>query len=48
MEWPPHSGKKIEVPEVDRGEFFAIEEAKEKIIPYQLGIISAFEKWIRK
>ena len=47
MEWPPHSGKNIEVPEVDKGAFFTIEEAKEKIVPYQLGILTAFERWIK-
>ena len=48
IEWPPRSGKKIEIPEVDRGEFFTIEVAKEKIIPYQLGILAAFEEWYYK
>ena len=33
LEWPPHSGKKQEFPEVDRGEFFTIEAAREKILP---------------
>ena len=33
LEWPPKSGKYIQVPEVDRGEWFSIEIAKEKIIP---------------
>ena len=33
LEWPPKSGKYIEIPEVDRGEWFSIGIAKEKIIP---------------
>jgi predicted NUDIX family NTP pyrophosphohydrolase len=33
MEWPPRSGKQQEFPEVDRGEWFTIEEAKKKILP---------------
>jgi len=33
LEWPPRSGKYIQVPEVDRGEWFSIEMAKQKIIP---------------
>jgi len=33
MEWPPKSGKQQEFPEVDRGEWFSIEEAKQKILP---------------
>ena len=31
LEWPPKSGKKIEVPEVDRAAWCTISEAKEKI-----------------
>jgi predicted NUDIX family NTP pyrophosphohydrolase len=39
IEWPPRSGKKITIPEVDRGEWFSIEDAKEKINPAQVKII---------
>lgn len=46
IEWPPRSGKKIEIPEVDRGQFFTIEEAKRKIHSYQIGIIEALEKFL--
>jgi predicted NUDIX family NTP pyrophosphohydrolase len=31
VEWPPRSGKKIMIPEADKGEFFTIEEAKVKM-----------------
>jgi predicted NUDIX family NTP pyrophosphohydrolase len=33
LEWPPKSGKQIETPEVDRGEWFPIELATQKILP---------------
>ena len=33
MEWPPKSNRQQEFPEVDRGEWFPIEKAKEKILP---------------
>lgn len=33
MEWPPHSGKQREFPEVDRAGWFAIQAAGEKIHP---------------
>ncbi len=33
LEWPPKSGKFMEVPEVDRGGWFSIEVAKQKILP---------------
>lgn len=31
MEWPPKSGKKQAFPEVDRGAWFTVEQAKEKM-----------------
>jgi predicted NUDIX family NTP pyrophosphohydrolase len=31
IEWPPKSGKKIEIPEVDKAEWFAVDAALEKI-----------------
>ena len=43
MEWPPHSGRKQEFPEVDRAEFFPIEEAKRRINTAQAELLSALE-----
>jgi len=37
IEWPPHSGRMQEFPEVDRAEFFGMGEAKKKIDEYQAG-----------
>jgi predicted NUDIX family NTP pyrophosphohydrolase len=31
MEWPPRSGRRQEFPEVDRGEWFAVDEARVRI-----------------
>jgi predicted NUDIX family NTP pyrophosphohydrolase len=31
LEWPPRSGRRIEVPEVDRAEWFALDEARRRI-----------------
>jgi predicted NUDIX family NTP pyrophosphohydrolase len=39
MEWPPHSGKREEFPEVDRAGWFSIPVAKEKIIKGQSSFI---------
>ena len=36
MEWPPHSRKIKQFPEMDRAGFFGIEEAKIKINPAQV------------
>ncbi len=35
MEWPPRSGLEREFPEVDRAEWFGLEQAREKINPAQ-------------
>jgi predicted NUDIX family NTP pyrophosphohydrolase len=39
VDWPPRSGKRIEIPEVDKAEWFDFETAKKKIIGYQLPLI---------
>jgi predicted NUDIX family NTP pyrophosphohydrolase len=36
MEWPPRSGREIDVPEVDRGGWFSTAEAKAKLLSGQL------------
>ena len=35
LEWPPRSGRLIEIPEVDRGGWFSISEARERILKSQ-------------
>jgi predicted NUDIX family NTP pyrophosphohydrolase len=39
VEWPPKSGRLIEIPEVDRGEWFSLIEAKERIKPTQIPLL---------
>jgi len=39
IEWPPRSGKIIEIPEVDKGGYFDLETAKQKLVRYQKGLI---------
>ena len=46
LEWPPKSGKMIEVPEVDKAGWFTIKEAKEKINPGQLPLLDELIKKI--
>jgi|SRR6516225_3055813 predicted NUDIX family NTP pyrophosphohydrolase len=43
LEWPPHSGHMQEFPEVDRAEFFVMDEAKKKINPAQVELLVALE-----
>lgn len=42
LEWPPRSGTRIEVPEVDRAEWFGLDEAREKINPAQVALLDRF------
>jgi predicted NUDIX family NTP pyrophosphohydrolase len=35
MEWPPRSGREVEFPEVDRADWFDLEEARRKLLPAQ-------------
>ena len=44
LEWPPRSGRMIEIPEVDRAAWFPVAEAKLKIIPGQIPIIDNLEQ----
>ncbi|RMG66933.1 MAG: hypothetical protein D6710_11940, partial [Nitrospirae bacterium] len=44
MEWPPKSGMIKEFPEIDRGGWFSLEEAKRKINPGQVKLIEELEK----
>jgi predicted NUDIX family NTP pyrophosphohydrolase len=39
MEWPPRSGKTIEFPEVDRGAWFTLQEARERILQSQTPLL---------
>jgi predicted NUDIX family NTP pyrophosphohydrolase len=39
MEWPPHSGRAATFPEVDRTEFFSLDQAKPKINPAQVALL---------
>lgn len=44
MEWPPKSGTLQEFPEVDRGGWFSIEKAREKLLPGQRGFLDELQK----
>jgi predicted NUDIX family NTP pyrophosphohydrolase len=43
IEWPPHSGRQMEIPEIDRAEFFDLVTAKKKIKAGQEKLIAEFE-----
>ncbi len=43
IEWPPKSGAMKEFPEVDRAEWFGLDEARERILPAQAPLLDRLE-----
>ena len=41
MEWPPRSGRLAEFPEIDRAEWFTLEEARVKLVAGQVAFLQA-------
>jgi predicted NUDIX family NTP pyrophosphohydrolase len=39
MEWPPRSGKQAEFPEVDKAAWFAVNEARDKLVKGQVAFV---------
>ena len=39
IDWPPRSGRQMEIPEVDRGAWFSTDEARERILKSQAPVI---------
>jgi predicted NUDIX family NTP pyrophosphohydrolase len=48
MEWPPHSGRQQEFPEVDRAAWFAIGEARKKINQGQVPLLEELPRVLTK
>ena len=44
LEWPPRSGKWLDVPEVDRAEWFTLPIAVQKINPAQVALLEELEE----
>jgi predicted NUDIX family NTP pyrophosphohydrolase len=44
MEWPPRSGRMQEFPEVDGGAWFALHEARDKILSGQRAFLDELER----
>jgi predicted NUDIX family NTP pyrophosphohydrolase len=44
IEWPPRSGQSITIPEVDRGGWFRLEEARRRIFAAQQPFLERLEK----
>jgi predicted NUDIX family NTP pyrophosphohydrolase len=39
LQWPPRSGQWIQVPEVDRAQWFGLDEARKRINPAQAALL---------
>jgi len=48
MEWPPKSGKRQEFPEIDRGDWFSLEDARAKILKGQVGFLDQLATVLEK
>jgi predicted NUDIX family NTP pyrophosphohydrolase len=44
LEWPPRSGRISEFPEVDRAQWFTLEQARERINPGQVPLLDRLEQ----
>lgn len=47
LEWPPHSGKIQEFPEVDRGAWFDLHTARAKLLPGQRGFLDQLQQLLQ-
>jgi predicted NUDIX family NTP pyrophosphohydrolase len=47
MEWPPKSGRQIEVPEVDRGAWYSVEDARARLLAGQRPFLDRLLERIR-
>ena len=48
IEWPPRSGRQLEIPEVDRGGWFSIPEARERILDGQQALLAQVELMLQQ
>jgi predicted NUDIX family NTP pyrophosphohydrolase len=46
MEWPPRSGQMAEFPEVDRAQWFSLDEARAKLNPAQVALIDRLQELV--
>jgi predicted NUDIX family NTP pyrophosphohydrolase len=46
IEWPPRSGRRLMIPEVDRAAWFSIDEARTRINPAQLALLDELARLV--
>jgi len=44
LQWPPRSGRMIEAPEVDRAEWFGLDQARKRLNPGQVPLVDRLER----
>ncbi len=44
VQWPPRSGRVMEIPEVDRAEWFDLAVARQKLIPAQAALLERLQE----
>ena len=47
MEWPPRSGRRQEFPEIDRAEWFSLDEARAKLVGAQVELLDRLVERVR-
>ncbi len=47
LEWPPRSGRTIEIPEVDRAQWFDLDTARAKLNPAQVELVDRLAERVR-
>jgi len=48
LEWPPKSGQMKEFPEIDKGEFFSVPDARRKITPSQADFLVRLTNYLER
>ena len=46
IEWPPRSGRKQSFPEIDQVAWFKLDEARRKILPAQVELLTRLASWL--
>lgn len=46
VEWPPRSGRTIEIPELDRVQWFSPADARVRLNPAQVPFVDRLEEWL--
>lgn len=46
IEWPLRSGRKLQIPEVDRGQWFTLDEARERIFTAQRPFLDRLKRFL--